>query len=166
MTAKALPILLLGGAAALMLAGKKRRGLNTRDWKYDAPPAPDEKSAFDEQNFVNIVFDGRPSTYYLGKPAADARVTGSDSEGWITPPADETLATWYTHVAYWGAYPYPAPYEIPPQCMAPELAAKLGAHCDPRFIPYRDAMIRIHNLVIAEGNKRGINLNARMGSQA
>lgn len=164
----ALPILLLGGAAALMmLAGKKKP--KGRGWDYEnAPDAPTDKAAVNEQAFVNIVFDGKPPNHYLGNQAVVAKVTGVDAEGFVYPAADETLANWYTRVAYWGAYPrhLGAPYEVPPQCMMPALAKTLGVPCDPGFFPYRDALLRIYGLVVAEGKKRGMNMDVRMGSQA
>ena len=162
--ANALPILLLGGAAVLMMSGKKKKG---RGWDYEAaPPAPSEGVAFNEQNFVNVVFEGKPENYWLGEEAVRKNVSGVRHDGFVHPLSDETLVNWYTRVAYWGAYPYPAPYEIPPQCMMPELAKKMGVECDPGFIPYRDAVLRIYGLVMAEGKKRGLNMDARMGSNS
>lgn len=163
--ANALPILLLGGAAALMLATKGR----SKDKKNGSPDLPDgpnnngsgSNSSSDEMNYVKIAFDGNPEYYYLGAEAVRRRVSGVDSEGFVYPLNDETLGTWLTRVSYWGAHPYPAPYEIPPQCMAPELAEKLGKPCDPGFLPYRDMLLRIYGLVVAEGKKRGVDLTRK-----
>ena len=173
--ANALPILLLGGAAVLMLAGKKKKnGRGRGDEAPEPPEAPSEQVAFDEQNFVNIAFDTKPQYVHLGNVGITAKVSGVDDQGFVYPLANETLANWYARVAYWGAYPQNtnqpqfagSPYEIPPQCMAPDLAKTLGVPCHPNYIPYRDALLRIYGLVMAEGRKRGMNMDARMGSQA
>lgn len=166
MAGNALPILLIGGAALLMMSGKKKK---SSDWDYkDVPDAPTEAAGINEQAFVDIAFDGQPKNAYLGNQAVVAKVSGVDAGGFVHPLANETLANWYTRVAYWGAYPFHlgAPFEIPPQCMAPDLAKTLGIPCDPGFIPYRDALLRIYGLVVAEGKKRGMNMDARPGSQA
>ncbi len=161
-----LPILLLGGVALLMMGGKKPKG---RGWDHeDVPDAPTKAAGVNEQTFVNTAFDGKPQYVFLGNTAVVEKVSGVDAGGFVYPAADETLANWYTRVAYWGAYQrhFGAPYEIPPQCMMPELAKTLGVPCDPGFIPYRDALLRIYGLVVAEGKKRGVNTDVRMGSQA
>jgi len=151
----ALPILLLGGAALLMMGSKKKNG------KISPTPTPTPtpgNAPIKEQGYVNIVFDTKPESAYLGDGAVKAKVSGIESDGFVYPLANETLANWYTRVAYWGAYPY-GPYEVPPQCMAPELAKKLGIACDPAFFPYRDAILKIYALVVAEGKKRNVNLD-------
>lgn len=164
----ALPILLLGGAAALMMMGGKKKPKG-RGWDYEnVPDAPTKTGGVNEQTFVNTAFEGKPQYVFLGNQAVVEKVSGVDAGGFVYPAADETLANWYTRVAYWGAYPryHGAPYEIPPQCMMPELAKTLGVPCDPGFFPYRDALLRIYGLVVAEGKKRGMNMDVRMGSQA
>jgi hypothetical protein len=108
--ANALPILLLGGAAALMLAGKKKS-------KPSPTPVPAPEGApSGDQSYVNIAFDTSPQSIFLGDTAVAAKVSGVESDGFVYPLPDETLANWYTRVAYWGAYPHytGAPYEIPP----------------------------------------------------
>jgi hypothetical protein len=143
-----------------MLAGKKKS-------KPSPTPVPAPEGApSGDQSYVNIAFDTSPQSIFLGDTAVAAKVSGVESDGFVYPLPDETLANWYTRVAYWGAYPHytGAPYEIPPQCLMPELAKKLGAACDPRFFPYRDALLGIYALVVAEGKKRGVDLDRKAKS--
>jgi len=166
MSKNALPILLLGGAALAALAGKK-----AKPTAKPIPTAP-EGTPFNPQSYVNIAFDTNPEYVFLGNGAVVAKVSGVDAQGFVYPLENETLGTWLTRVAYWGAYPQNknvpkfagAPFEIPPQCMSPELAKKLGAYCDPAFLPWRDALLQVHGLVVAEAQKRGVDLSIKAKS--
>lgn len=172
MAGNALPILLLGGAAALvMVSGKKKKS------KFKAlglpeipklpgtgqvnPTAPEWGSPVYEEQFVNTVLDGKPKSYWLGDKGQQYKVDGMDAQGFANPLPNETAANWYTRVAYYGAYPY-GPYVIPPQCMAPELAKKLGVTCDPGFFPWRDALMRIYATTVSEMKKRGMTPSGRI----
>ena len=171
MAGNALPILLLGGAAALVMAGGKKKTSKFKQLglpeapklpgKQVDPSAPEWGTPVYEEQFVNTVLDGKPKYIWLGDKGHQYKVDGMDAEGFANPLPNETAANWYTRVAYYGAYPY-GPYVIPPQCMAPELAKKLGVACDPSFFPWRDALMRIYAATVAGMKKRGMTPSERI----
>jgi len=117
-----------------------------------APDADTAEQADREAGYVDIALENLPTVGpFLGQDGIDAGVPGMTQDGFVTPVGGEWLSGWMTRVSYWGAYPYNAgaPIMLPPTCI-------LEVTCPEEYLPYRDALLRIAEMVNAGLSARGI----------
>ncbi len=149
------------GAGALVMLGRraKSNGGAKKDVTGTLPkgngpaPAPEtQEQAQNEAGYVAIALDNLPTVGpFLSQDGIDAGVPGMTEDGFVKPVDGEWLSGWLTRVSYWGAYPYNmgAPIMLPPTCI-------LEVTCPDEYLPYRDALLRISEMVSDGMKERGI----------
>ena len=156
-------VVLLGIAAAAAFAFGSKKGKNGKNGSGNGTGVNDttgtlpKKGAGEdtgpvsvpEQEYVNIVLEGMPTAHMLYQEGINQGVLGINAEGLVTPTPGEWLSGWLSRVAYWGAYPYGGPLQLPPTCL-------LEMSCPEEYLPYRAALVRIMGAVKAGMDERGI----------
>lgn len=163
-------ILLAAGAVALLaFAGRKKgngaqaggaekdtTGTIPQTSGTESPPTAEQAEM--EIAAITAVLDaaqiGEPPLIAgpLGSQAAEEGVLGLDEDTFAFPTPDEWLSGWLTRYAYWMAYPMyvpGAPFQLPLTCI-------LAETCPEEFRFYRDALVRIHESILAGMLERGI----------
>jgi hypothetical protein len=167
-------LLLAAGAVALFaFAGRKKgnggaaTGGAEKDTTGTIPqtgggvPAPTAEEAAMEAPAIQTVLQSAGAGEVplvagpLGAQAAEEGVLGLDADTFAYPTPSEWLSGWLTRYAYWYSYPLNvlhvtgAPFQLPVVCI-------LEATCPAEYAPYRAALVRIHEAVLAGMAERGI----------